>query len=546
MIPFLVEKTQDVEIIVTETEKEALILEYNLIKELKPRYNIEFRDDKAYFHLRLDPAIPFPRFQLVHRPRKDRAYYFGPYPSGRAARETLRFLQTLFPLRTCRDAEMHNRSRPCLEYEVKRCTAPCMAYITERDYQELVEEGINFMEGKADRALRQLKEKMARYAAEERFEDAAIIRDRISAIEETVAKQAVFTLDTISRDVIGMYREGTLTVISVVFIRGGRVVGQRAFPFTHIASTNEEIVSQFISYYYAQGHEIPGEIVVSHFTPDQAMLAEWLTEQRGKKVRILRPYRGEKRMLLDLALTNARQCYREQEHHMTVHESLAQLAEVVGLSRPPERIECYDISHFGGTFAGGSQVTFLSGQPLKSAYRRYRIRVNAGADDYAMMYEVLMRRLTRGPDPVPDLIIVDGGKGQLSVAMSALKDAGKVEIAVLAIAKGERDTGDHIFLPKRKDALSLKKHPAVHLFLQKIRDEAHRFAITYARKVKERGDVASALDALVGKDRKRALLNYFQGVEEIKRASEGELMRVRGIGEKTAEKIRRHFTEEKR
>lgn len=537
MIPFLMEKTQEIEVIVTGTEKEALILEYNLIKELNPRYNIEFRDDKSYFHLRLDPTVAFPRFQLVRRPRKDQAYYFGPYPSGRAARETLRFLHTLFPLRTCRDEAMRNRSRPCLEYEVKRCPAPCVGYVTEEQYRELVQEGIAFMEGKAQGVLQQLRAKMAEFAVLERFEEAALLRDRIRAIEETIEKQVLYTLDRVNRDVIGICQDEALAVLALLFVREGRMVGQRTFPVTPTVDISEEIISQFLTYYYGEEHEIPDEILIPTALPDQSSLVEWLTDKRGKKVHLHHPVRGEKRRLLDIALANARQYHAERKQRVTFPELLTQLRVLLGMTKNPERIECFDISHFGGTYAVGSQVTFLAGVPHRAAYRHYRIRTPVGADDYAMMYEVLMRRLTRGPIPNPDLIVVDGGKGQLSVALSALKDAGKGGIATLAIAKGDGERDDQIFIPPRKDPLPLKRYPEVLHLLQHLRNEAHRFAVTYARKVKERGDFSSVLDGLVSAKQKRMLLAAFPDVEGVKEATKGDLQAVPGIGEKQQRKF---------
>lgn len=541
MIPFLLERASSIEFIVTDTEKDAFILEYNLIKKHKPRYNVLFRDDKAYFHLRLDPGSLFPRFQLVRRPRKDSARYFGPYPSGKAAKETLQFLHTLFPLRTCRDQELRNRSRPCLEYEMGRCLAPCTGRIDAIAYGDLVKESLAFMEGRTEYMLRELEKKMRQAAREERFEDAARIRDRLKAIRETLEKQAVYFHDTLDRDVLGYYREGDTSSISIIFVREGRVIDRTSFPPVKSDMDDQEILSQFLTFYYSENKEIPDLIIIPFPITEKKLIAEWLSEKKGGKVQIVSPRRGMGKNLLALARANAEQSFTEQSHREKEEEVLKHLAEILGMPHLPERIECYDISHLGGMHAVGAQVTFYSGKPLPAAYRHYRIRSDRGADDYAMMYEVLTRRLKRGDMPDPDLIIVDGGKGQLSVAQAALKDCGKEGIHLIAIAKGESKGGDHIFIPHRKDPLFLGRFPSLMNFLARIRDEAHRFAITYAWKKKEKAFFRSEMDGILGKGKKRALLAHFNSIEEIGQASVEELSKVKGIGGKTAQKIWQYF-----
>jgi len=534
MVPFLISKTFSIEFIVTDTEKDALILEYNLIKKHRPRYNIEFRDDKAYFHLRIDPSLTYPRFQLIRRPKHDAARYFGPYPSSRAARETLRFLHTLFPLRTCRDEEMKNRTRPCLEHEIRRCSAPCVKKIDSTAYGELVRQSIAFLEGKSKDLVNQLEKKMLEAAQEERFEEAAQIRDRLLAIRSTLEKQTVFSLNRKNRDVFGLYQEGAITQISVIFVREGRVIGQRSFPIIKSAWNGSEIMRQFLFSYYGGGAEIPEEIILPLPIQDKNLLAEWLTDRKGKKVRLISPRGGELAELVQLATANASQLPPWED-------ALSYLGKLIGMPKAPERIECYDISHLGGTFTVGSRVTFYLGKPMRSAYRHYRLSQPEEINDYAMMYKVLQRRLAKDSEPYPDLIVVDGGKGQLNAALSILKDMDREGIHVVALAKGEGKGEDHLYLPYRKNPVFLKRHPVLIPLLTHIRDEAHRFALSYHRRVRGKGDFATELDTLVGKKKKLALLTYFSNLDEIKEASTEELKKAKGIGEKTALKIWHHF-----
>jgi len=597
MIPFLVSRIRDMEFIITGTEKEALILENNLIKERRPRYNVDFRDDKAYFNIRIDPAEPFARFQLVRRPKADGARYFGPYPSSAAARETLRFLQTIFPLRSCRDQELKVRRRSCIEYEIGRCSAPCVGRIESEAYRELVRDGIAFLEGRERALIGELRARMSSAAEALRFEEAASIRDRIAAIEQTLEKQRVVSLADRSRDIFGLYREGDLSQVSALFIRSSRVIGQKTFPPIHLRAESGEILSSLLKRYYDSLADIPDDIVVPEELEDGEVMAEWLSEKRGRAVAVITPKRGEAHALLGIAVRNAENSFRSARLAADrPEEALPLIAEKLQLRKSPRRIECFDISNIGGKHAVGSMVSFVEGFPVKAAYRRFRIRTVPGADDYAMMYEVLKRRYEKREN-LPDLVMVDGGKGQLGVALAALKDCGIEGVDVIGLAK-ERDelrtrlsgpyradhpsTGgkpsdsgkggtfyrlssdasggvrdgapagrsgpaetpgkgaDRVYLPGRKDPVYLTRWPAALFLLQRVRDEAHRFAVAYHRKVKEKEDLRSLLDRIpgIGEARRKALLLFFGDVQRIRAASVDELRQVAGIGGGIAERIR--------
>lgn len=541
MIPFLVSRIHDVEFIITETEKEALILENNLIKEHRPRYNVNFRDDKAYFNIRINLNDPFPRFQLVRRPQKDGARYFGPYPSSASAKETLHFLQQIFPLRTCRDRELKSRKRACLEYQMKRCLAPCLglAGIMSEAYRRLATDGVAFLEGRENKLIADLRFRMNSAAEHLNFEEAAVLRDRIAAIEGTLEKQQIVSMSFKDQDVFGLYREGDLTQICVLYIRKGKLIGKKAFPLFKMRAgiKTSEILSSLLKQYYDGEVFIPGEIIVPDDMEDMAVMEEWLTEKRGKTASIVVPKRGQGMDLLRVARRNAENIFKtEYLFAGDAQETIRMLARHLHLRNLPERIECFDISDISGQYAVGSMVTFVAGSPWKGGYKRFKIKTVTGADDYGMMYEVLRRRY-RNRENLLDLIMVDGGKGQLGVAVSVLRDLGIEGIDVLSLAKGEK--GDRVYLPGRKDPLYLSRWPPCLFLLQRIRDEAHRFAISYHRNLKEKGDLQSVLDEIpgIGGNRKSALLTFFGDIRKIRETSIEALQQVDGIGKHTAEKI---------
>jgi len=549
MIPFLVSRIHDIEFILTETEKEALILENNLIKEHHPRYNICFRDDKAYFNIRADLNEPFPRFQLVRRPRKDGAKYFGPYPSSASARETLQFLQSIFPLRTCHDAELKSRTRPCLEYQIKRCLAPCVGRINSEDYLQMVRDGVSFLEGRGNNLLRELRERMKMAAEQMNYEEAAFLRDRIRAIEETLERQRMVSMTFKDQDIFGLYREGHLIQVCILLIRQGKILGSRLLPLLKFEGETADMLSSLLMQYYDQSVDIPQEILIPASIEDRQVIREWLEEKRGKGLSILIPRKGRGLELLHIAEQNAEHGFKMERKSLDdSDESLRLLMERLHLRRFPRKIEAFDISNIGGRLAVASMVTFQDGRPLKSGYRRFRIRTVHGADDYAMMYEALKRRY-QGKENLPDLIVVDGGKGQLAVAFSLLKDLSISGQDVIGLAKervngvtvqgGVNKSEDRVYLPHKKEALYLSRWPAVLFLLQRIRDEAHRFAVSYHRSLKTRSDFMSLLDDIpgVGEVRKKALLLSFGDLARIREATVEELTQVEGIGKDLGEKI---------
>jgi excinuclease ABC subunit C len=547
MIPFLVSKVRAIECIVTESEKEALILENTLIKEHRPRYNVIFRDDKTYFTIRIDLTSSFPRFQLVRRPKKDGARYFGPYPSSTSAKETLRFLQSMFPLRTCGDQDLKSRKRPCLEYEIRRCCAPCIARVDAPAYQQLVKDSVAFMEGRGEKLIADLRERMNNASEMLRFEEAAFLRDRITAIEETLEKQRVVSMFLRDLDVFGMYREGVMTQVCVVYVRKGKIIGKKAIPILKVQSESSEIISSLVKQYYDDEAYIPHEIIIPVAIEDRMAIKEWLSEKKGRAVSVTVPKKGERLELLRIAGSNAESVFSTERQLADMEETLMEMARVLHLTREPNRMECFDISNIGGTHAVGSMVTFVGGKPWKAGYRRFRIRTVKEADDYAMMYEILYRRFRRR-EALPDLIIVDGGKGQLQVALTVLKDLYVQGVDVIGLAKGARKQTfhggqDHVYCIGKKNPLYLSKWPEVLFLLQRIRDEAHRFAVAYHRKVKHREDFRSALDAIsgIGTFRKKALLEFFGDIKKIREAPVEELHKVSGIGNAWAEKIHAFF-----
>jgi excinuclease ABC subunit C len=543
MIPFLVSRIHDVDFIVTKTEKEALILENSLIKEHRPRYNVNFRDDKAYFNIRINTADPFPRFQLVRRQKQDGAWYFGPYPSSASAKETLRFLQSIFPLRTCRDQELNTRKRPCLEYEIRRCLAPCVGLIDATSYQRLVKDSVVFLEGREKKLIANLRTRMEAASEELHFEEAAVLRNRIAAIEETLEKQRVESMDMTDRDIFGLYREGDLTQICILYIRKGRILGKKGFPLLKVACETSEILSSLVKQYYDSGVFIPERVSLPCEIEDREVIRDWLSEKKLCKVSVSVPRKGNGLEMLRIAESNAQNAFNVERQSGDPEETLGILVHVLQLKSQPVCIECFDISNVSGNYAVGSMVTFVNGKSWKPGYRRFRIKTVEEADDYAMMYEVLKRRYYR-KENLPNLVVIDGGKGQLGVAVSVLNDLGLKEIDVIGFAKAKSlerkiHAEDHVYLPRRKNPVYLSKWPAALFLLQRIRDEAHRFAVSYHRKLKGKNDFKSMLDDIpgIGEIRKKELLTFFGDIRKIGTASVETLQKVDGIGRQTAEKI---------
>ncbi|MFH0809704.1 MAG: excinuclease ABC subunit UvrC [Pseudomonadota bacterium] len=547
----LVAAARDLEWIVTGTEKEALILEAVLIKRHRPRYNIILRDDKSLPYLRISVREDFPRLTVVRRPQvRDGALYFGPFAAAGAMRETFRLLQRAFPLRRCGEADF-KRQRPCFHAQTGRCVAPCDGgRISREEYRRLVDEVVMFLRGKTKDVVDTLQERMERAAEAEEFELAAVLRDRIRAVRETVERQAVVSAAEDEADVIGLVLGEGLAELSVLFVRGGSLIGSRGFGFRRDAD-GAEIIAAFIAQYYPKEHLIPPEILVPLDLPEVFLLEEALSEAAGRKVSIHQPLRGAKRRLLEMAAANAESGLKLR---LNRGEAAAQveriLAERLSLAVSPRRIECVDISNFQGEHAVGAIVAFQEGSPDKSGYRRYRVRLGGGPDDYAMMREVLFRRFSRPENGLPDLLLLDGGKGQLNVALEVLREmdpAPSLEVAAIAKERaapkntpgGVEKEGliDRVFRPGRRNPVALVGPPL--LYLARIRDEAHRFAVGYYRKVHRKG-LRSALDDVpgVGPVWRGRLLKEFGSLARLKEASAEEMAsRVPGLGEKRARNL---------
>jgi len=552
MAPFLMARVHDIEFITTSTEKEALILENNLIKRYRPRYNVTLRDDKTYYHLSLNPTEKFPRLQLVRKRLNDDALYFGPYPSGLAAKETLRFVQQIFPLRSCRNRDFKLRPRPCLEYQIGRCFAPCKGLIDEEAYRKLVQSSVSFLQGRRRELISELKKQMNDASMELNYEEAARLRDRVAALEHALEKQNVDWGGAKDQDVVGLYEQNNNYQICILFIRSGKLLGSKSFSPVKVKADMAEIVSSCLTQYYDTDANIPDEIIVPCHLPDEEVIIEWLGEKKDTKVALTVPVIGTKNALLDMANENARNLWEAAQKNQEQKTAALQiLQEKLSLTKLPQRMECYDISNISGKHAVGSMVVFQDGEPDKNNYRRYRIKEISEPDDYAMMYEVLSRRFARGEN-LPDLVVVDGGKGQLNVALAVLKDL-KIKTDVIGLVKEERavitrkgiikkksaKSEDRVYLPKRKDAVYLSAWPQALRMLQQIRDEAHRFALSYHHRLKLKDDLNSILDdiANIGEARRKILLKHFGSALQVKKASLEELQETPGIGKELAGKI---------
>lgn len=551
-IRFLLGRVREIETIVTDTEKEALLLENTLIKKHRPRYNINLRDDKTYVSLRLDPREEFPALQITRRVRRDGALYFGPYSSAGAVRETLKEIHRIFPLRhypleTCR-----RRPRPCLFHQIGQCSAPCHGGIDRAGYDELVRGVVAFLSGRESEVTELLRERMAEASAQMRFEEAARLRDQIRAIELTVERQKVAEAGGGDQDVVGLHREGGEVEVALLFIRQGKLIGRRSFPLEW-RMDEDELLSSFLQQYYGREVVLPDQLLLPFLPEDASTLAEWLSERRGKKVAVVAPRRGVRAKLVEMAARNAEEAFRERGSRREARQGvLEEIRERLHLSQVPRRMECFDISTVQGSFSVGSMAVLLDGEPAPEEYRHFRIRTVAGTDDFASLLEVLRRRLSRGAaeDSLPDFILIDGGRGQLSVLTSALEEAGlsgRIDAAgiaksrVVANVRGKavERSEERFFLPGRKNPVLLRQGSPALFMLERLRDEAHRFAITYHRKVRGREALRSALEEIpgVGPARRRALLKHFGSLRKIREATPEELAAAPGVPESVAREI---------
>lgn len=520
---------QSIEFITTATEGEALLLEENLIKVHRPKYNVILKDDKHYPYLRLGNEA-FPRLEIVRQRRPDGARYFGPYPGAGAVHETLRLMRRIFPLRTCSDHKFRTVSRPCLLYHIKRCPAPCTGLIDQTSYREIVEGAGDFLEGRHEKVIRELETGMAEAAERLEFERAAELRDRMRAVRAVTADQAIVLGPRLRADVFALARDAHLAVVDVFSVREGRVLGRRRYSFT-VADEEEDgaILRTALRTHYAQGEEVPPLVWVSHATDEADGLRGWLGEKRSGALEIRQPRRGDGRRVMQTALENAREgLVLEKAADENAEASLEALADALSLPGSPHRIEGYDISNTQGTLPVAAMVVFEEGVPRQGMYRRFNLRTVEGPNDFASLKEAVRRRFGRIDDSrdtsfskMPDLLLIDGGKGQISAVSETLREIG-VDLPIVGLAKRE----EWLYVPGESDPIILPPtHPGLRL-LERMRDEAHRFGNTAHAARRSRRMRASALDAVpgLGPKRKKALLRRFGSVRKIREASLEELI----------------------
>ena len=560
----LVQEITNIDWIVVSSELEALILEMTLIKKHMPHFNVRLKDDKRYPYIKVHWADPFPKVTITRQMERDGSRYFGPYTSVWAVHQTLDLLRKIFQYRSCDRIITGLDARPCLYYDIKLCTAPCIGVIDQESYRQIVDDLCKFLEGRTEAIIARLKNAMRTSSETMNYEKAAAIRDQILAIEKVVEKQKVVSSKDMDSDVIALARSNGQACVQVFFIRSGKMIGREYFI---LEGTSDEktsaILTQFIEQYYDEASFIPKELLLPEDVEEAHIIQQWLRQKRGgEKVELKVPQRGSQRELVQMASENAVETLRalKTQWASDTHkqsEALAELQNAFGLPQPPNRIECYDISNIQGTAAVGSMVVFEQGIPSKKHYRHFNIKTVEGADDFASMQEVLLRRFKRwqaadelkkepGANPdlsfslLPDLLIVDGGKGQIGRAVLVLKEFGLLEkVPAVGLAKEE----EAIFQPGKEKPLNLPRNSQGLYLLQRIRDEAHRFAITAHRNLRSKKGMASQLDSIagIGPARRKALIKKFGSVEKIRQASSEELREVRGVTEEIAKRIKENL-----
>jgi excinuclease ABC subunit C len=524
----LVSQVADLETMVTRSELEALILESNLVKRHKPRFNIVLRDDKQYPYVRLPIKEDFPRLSIVRRVRKDGALYYGPYTPANALRETLKVIKHVFPLATCTIDIDGKADRACIEFEIKRCMAPCTGNQSKEDYHQIVKHVRQFLEGRDHELRDDLRTKMERAAEREDFEEAARLRDRLFKVERMLEKQRITQTSAADQDVLGLARQGAAVDLQILFVRGGLLIGRKDFFWPQSADApDDELVRSAIEQFYNKDGQPPREVLIPTSLEDAVLIEQWLSDKRGEPVRILAPERGAKHQLVLLAEENAASAVADHLRDEALDRQAGEeLKRLLRLERTPRRIEGFDISNTMGDQSVASMVVWEDGQMKKTDYRRFKIRTVVGADDFASMKEVVARRYGESEELArPDLILIDGGLGQLAAAMDGLKEAGQPDLPILGLAKARGDKEERVFLAGRKNPIVLRPlSPATHL-LQRIRDEAHRFAVTLHRKLRGKSLVSSALDQVIGigEIRRNRLLNQFGSLDKLAAASDDSL-----------------------
>jgi excinuclease ABC subunit C len=555
-IRFLMERAATIETIVTDTEKEALILENTLIKKHRPRYNIHLRDDKTFVSLRLDLNDEFPMLEVVRQVRRDGARYFGPFASSSALRQTLKEIYRIFPLRHYPPAKCRQRGRPCLFHQIGQCSAPCHGLISSVAYGRLVDGVLALLEGRQDEVVDMLRQRMVAASSGQRYEDAAALRDQIRAIEKTVEQQKAVRYGAIDQDVVGIFRQGGEVEVVMLFYRQGKLTARRNYNLSW--KLDEDVLLEaFLVQFYGRDVPIPDEVVLPLMVEGDTPLAEWLTERRGRKVRILVPQRGERRHLVELANRNAAEAWQERGSRDEARRRvLSEIKQRLHLQRIPQRMECFDVSTIQGQATVASMAVVIDGEKAPSEYRHYQVKTVIGTDDYAALSEILRRRLQRGKDEdkLPDFILIDGGKGQLGILNMVLEEldlSGAIDTAGIAKSRVKANVRGHaverseerFFLPGRKNPVVLRRGSAALFLLERLRDEAHRFAINHHRKVRGRDQLKSSLGDIpgVGPKRQKALLKHFGSLKNIRKAPLVALHEMSGLPAAVAEQVYRHF-----
>ncbi len=550
----MVSRVADIDFFVASSEQEALIMEMNFIKQYHPRYNVSLKDDKTFPYLKIAANEEWPRVYVTRRFEQDGGRYFGPFANSKSVKQTLRFLQNIFPFRICSKTITGKAPRPCLEYHLGRCLAPCTGAVSRQEYAQVIKEVILFLEGKQEKVARDLKARMNRAAKATDYEKAALLRDQIQAIQDVIEGEKIAAVIRGEQDVIAFVHDGDQAYVQVLFIRGNKLTGRESFL---LQGTRQEeprqIMTSFIKQYYSSCPQIPPLLLLQYPVEDRPIIKEWLKGRRGAGVEIQVPRRGIKKQLIDVAAENARQGLeqlkiKEITASTSLDDALAEIERELKLKSPPLRMEAYDISNIQGSSAVGSMVVFEKGKPRPAHYRRFKIKTVAAANDCAMLQEVLQRRFkhsSRGGTStadtwaiLPDLVLIDGGKGQLNTALSVIQETGR-EIPVASLAK----ENEEIFIPRRKEPVVLPKSSPGLQLLQRLRDEAHRFAISYFTTVHRRKTFTSALDGIpgIGPRRKSALLRQFGSVQRIREATVEELVAATGMTQEQAKKIKEYL-----
>ncbi len=551
----LVSNIADLEFIVTASELEALILECNLIKRHRPPYNVRFKDDKRYPYIKITWQEDFPRVQVVRRASRDGARYYGPYASSAAMRQTLELLRRIFPYLTCKRKISGNDNRACLYYHIKRCLGPCIGAVSKEEYRDMMKQVCLFLEGKGEEIVISLRRRMEASSKSLEFERAASLRDQIQAVEQVISRQRVISTAMTDQDVIAFARDDGETCVQIFFVRAGKLIGREYFLMDGADSVEaDEVLASFIKQFYKDTAYVPPEILLPSDIDEASIIERWLREKRGTKVVLRVPHRGQKRELVEMVVENAIQTLahliaKEQVEEAKALAALTDLHVRLALEALPLRIEAYDISNIQGATATGSMVVFVEGLPRKSAYRRFRIRTTDGPDDYAMMREVLRRRFrkavakqTTGEETwakLPDLIVVDGAKGQLNAALEVLAEYGLEGVATVGLAKAREE----VYEPGEPEPLILPLNSPGLQLMQRLRDEAHRFAIAYHRRLRRRESLMSSLEEIpgIGPRRRQALLRRFGSVEAIRQASLDELATVEGMNRTVARRVQEYL-----